>query len=553
MHCLSQVLLIHYKRFKPVKRGDQIISVKLQHPIEAKPELYIKGQKYDLVGVLVHQGESANSGHYYFDTVCPPYTTTLRAYRSNNDDTPELISMETLIDDVNHAYMLAYQKAAEPPTEQPAAASVPPPPERTPSQQKSDEVADSTSETSTQAENEFKAKIAERDAILSIPNAMRSHWQHTRYSSLKKSIAKDKDKFPHIPVGMPAMTPAEKKAAQRKRKSDAEREEEREGNRARMATPEAKDATRARMATDKNKEQTRARLATDKNKEQTRARMATDKNKEETRARMATNKNKAKDSARKATDANKKKTCARMATDENKERDRARKATDEAKERDRARKATTGYKAANLHHKTAKKAGLTVKAKDAMKTELILSGKFGVELNSLGVMDKVSQLPCTFTTSIIDMNNQVCEHCGARHFEKETGTRMCCVGGKVTLPCFKKPADALLRLLFKDDFNARTFRKFVRSFNNALCLSSLRFNERSFRSNYKPSVVIEGRVHQFFGPLLEKEHETPRFAQLWVHDPAMETTSRIANMSLPANISEAEATAVREIIETLQV
>ena len=78
---------------------------------------------------------------------------------------------------------------------------------------------------------------------------------------------------------------------------------------------------------------------------------------------------------------------------------------------------------------------------------------------------------------------------------------MCCVGGKVTLPCFKKPADGLLQLLFKDDFNARTFRKFVRSFNNALCLSSLRFNERSFRSNYKPSVVIEGRVHQFFGPL----------------------------------------------------
>ena len=553
MHCLSQVLLIHYKRFKPVKQGNQIISVKLQHPIEAKPELYIKGQKYDLVGVLVHQGESANSGHYYFDTVCPPYTTTLRAYRSNNDDMPELISMEALIDDVNHAYMLAYQKAAEPPPEQPAAASVPPPPERIPSQQKSDEVADSTSETATQEENEFKAKIAERDAILSIPNAMRSHWQHTRYSSLKKSIAKDKDKFPHIPVGMPAMTPAEKKAAQRKRKSDAEREEEREANRARMATPEAKDATRARMATDKNKEQARTRMATDKNKEETRARLASDKNKEQTRARMATDENKEKTRARMATDKNKEQTRGRMATDKNKAKDTARKATDENKKKTRARLATAEYKAANLQQKTAKKAGMTVKAKDAMKTELILSGKFGVELNSLGAMDKVSHLPCTFTTSIIDMKNQVCEHCGARHFEKETGTRMCCVGGKVTLPCFKKPADALLRLLFKDDFNARTFRKFVRSFNNALCLSSLRFNERSFRSNYKPSVVIEGRVHQFFGPLLEKEQETPRFAQLWVHDPAMETTSRIANMSLPASITEAEAIAVREIIETLQV
>ena len=403
MHCLSQVLLIHYKRFMPVMQGDQIISVKLCHPIEANPKLDIKGQKYDLVGVLVHQGESANSGHYYFDTVCPPYSSTRRAYRTNNDDTPELISMETLIDDVNHAYMLAYQKAAEPPTEQPAAASVPPPPESIPAQQMSDEVADSTSETATQEENEFKAKIAERDAILTIPNAERSHWQHTRYSSLKKSIAKDKDKFPHIPVRMHAMTPAEKKAAQRKRKSDAEREKEREVNRARMATPEAKDATRARMATDKNKEETRARMATDKNKEETRARLATDKNKEETRARMATDENKEQTRARMATDENKEQTRARMATDKNKEetrarmatdknkeQTRARMATDENKEKTRARLATAEYKAANLQQKTAKKAGMTVKAKDGMKTELILSGKFGVELNSLGAMDKVS-------------------------------------------------------------------------------------------------------------------------------------------------------------------
>ena len=125
-------------------------------------------------------------------------------------------------------------------------------------------------------EKEFRANIAERDAILSIPNAKRSHWQHARYVSLKKSIAKDKDKFPHIPVKMLAMTPAEKKAAQRKRKSDAEREEEREANRARMATPEAKEATRARMKTPKAMEATRARKATPEAKEATRARMATD-------------------------------------------------------------------------------------------------------------------------------------------------------------------------------------------------------------------------------------------------------------------------------------
>ena len=509
MHCITQVLIIHYKRFKPVQQGDRFLNIKLRHPVEAKTELCINGQKYDLVGVLVHQGESANSGHYYFDTVCPPYTATQRAYRSNNDDRPELISIETLIDDVNDAYMLAYQKAAEPAAA--SAASIPSAPKGT-QRDKAEEVATNSSNTVVRDETYFKNLLQKRNSILEVPKPDRSTQQRSEYVRVCEEIRKLKDGYPHISVKTAPKTTIEKKATYRQNKQNKEKEQKKD--QARKATDEAKEKDRARKASDEAKEKTRARMATDGNKEKDRVRKASDEAKEKTRVRMA---------------------------------------TDDNKEKDRARKATAEYKAANLQQKTAKKAGMTVKAKDGMRTELIFSGKFGVELNSLGAMDKVSHLSSALTTVIIDINAQVCQDCGARHFAKETGTRMCCVGGKVTLPCFKKPADGLLQLLFKDDFNARTFRKFVRSFNNALCLSSLRFNERSFRSNYKPSVVIEGRVHQFFGPLLEKEHETPRFAQLWVHDPAMETTSRIANMSLPANISEAEAAAVREIIETLQV
>ena len=560
MHCITQVLIIHYKRFKPVQQGDRFLNIKLRHPVEAKTELCINGQKYDLVGVLVHQGESANSGHYYFDTVCPPYTATQRAYRSNNDDRPELISIETLIDDVNDAYMLAYQKAAEPaavsaermplpqkveevanaasdtvtqvqsvssttapstsevlPKEKAeeahpaAAASIPSAPKGT-QRDKAEEVATNSSNTVIHDETYFKNLLQKRNSILEVPKPDRSTQQRSEYVRVCEEIRKLKDGYPHISVKTAPKTNIEKKATYRQNKQNKEKEQKKD--QARKATDEAKEKDRARKASDEAKEKDRARKATDEAKEKDRARKASDEAKEKTRARMA---------------------------------------TDEAKEKTRARMATDEAKAANLQQKTAKKAGMTVKAKDGMRTELIFSGKFGVELNSLGAMDKVSHLSSALTTVIIDINAQVCQDCGARHFAKETGTRMCCVGGKVTLPCFKKPADGLLQLLFKDDFKARTFRKFVRSFNNALCLSSLRFNERSFRSNYKPSVVIEGRVHQFFGPLLEKEHETPRFAQLWVHDPAMETTSRIANMSLPANISEAEAAAVREIIETLQV
>ena len=68
--------------------------------------------------------------------------------------------METLVDDVNNAYMLAYQKAADPPREQPAAACVLPPAVRTPFQQKVEEVANTTSDAEAErAEDPSKQSV----------------------------------------------------------------------------------------------------------------------------------------------------------------------------------------------------------------------------------------------------------------------------------------------------------------------------------------------------------------------------------------------------------
>ena len=377
MHCLSQVFLIHYKRFEIVKQNGQFSNIKIHDPIAANSDLFICGQKYDLVGVLVHQGESANSGHYFFDTVCPPYLTTRLAYRSNNDDRPGTISMETLIEDVNNAYMLAYQKAADPPREQPAAACVPPPAERmplrkkvedpeiqsvsaatvpsspheAPQQKNAKERATNTSDTVVQDEEYFKDLLQERDAILSIPKAARSTAERSRNKRVNEEIKKLKDRYPDISVRQPAKTSAERVATYRQ--NEMNKEKEKEKDRARMAVPEAKEKTRARMATPENKAKTSARMAATENK---------------------------------------KRDCARKATTENKEKDRARKATEENKEKTRARMATTENKAADLQRKTAKKANVKVKARDGLKSGLILSGKFGVETNSLGAMDKVNPL-----------------------------------------------------------------------------------------------------------------------------------------------------------------
>ena len=53
---------------------------------------------------------------------------------------------------------------------------------------------------------------------------------------------------------------------------------------------------------------------------------------------------------------------------------------------------------------------------------------------------------------------------------------MCCMDGKVVLPRIKKPTEPFLRLLFTEDVEGRTFKKYIRSFNNGLCLSSLQYN-----------------------------------------------------------------------------
>ena len=197
--------------------------------------------------------------------------------------------METLIDDVNNAYMLAYQKAADPPREQPAAACVLPPAVRTPYQQKVEEVADTTSDAEAEraedsskqsvsatevpstpdvtpqqrevdpsaatsvpstpkvtqhdkanegaanisdgavrGEDYFKDVLQERDAILSKPKADRSTAEISRHKRLNEKIGKLKDRYPNISIKQPAKTSAEKMASCRQKEMNREREKEKD-------------------------------------------------------------------------------------------------------------------------------------------------------------------------------------------------------------------------------------------------------------------------------------------------------------------------------------
>ena len=145
----------------------------------------------------------------------------------------------------------------------------------------------------------------------------------------------------------------------------------------------------------------------------------------------------------------------------------------------------------------------------------------------------------------------VCSHCSALKWNKETST-LCCTNGKISLTPFPSPPDYLQNLWTADTAEARLFRENARSFNNALALSSIVVTERKFESNYSPSVVFEGKVCQMYGPLEADKNEVPRFAQLYIHDPATQHTMRLKNMNLPSSLNKKQTTLIVSVMKKLQ-
>ena len=104
----------------------------------------------------------------------------------------------------------------------------------------------------------------------------------------------------------------------------------------------------------------------------------------------------------------------------------------------------------------------------------------------------------------------------------------------------------------QENIESKLFRENTRSFNNSLALSSIQVNVKHFGNGYCPSVIFEGKVTQYCGPLIPEDGQAPRFAQLYIHDPATENTSRFRNMSLPSNLSSKQINIIRNTLDNLQ-
>ena len=163
------------------------------------------------------------------------------------------------------------------------------------------------------------------------------------------------------------------------------------------------------------------------------------------------------------------------------------------------------------------------KNKIATRMEEILKGDIYIE-------------PLHESNDSIGKMDHECQYCQALKFKKEN-SRMCCLDGKVKLPSYPEPPEILKDLWLGEDPTSKVFKNNARVLNNAICLSSVKVTEKKL-PGYNPSVIFQGRVTQFMGPLTAADGDA-RFAQLNCLDPLfLETTKRIHNMNMPTNISK---------------
>ena len=228
--------MVHFNRFNQ--------DGKIDGEIGGSATLSINGRVYHLTGILVHDGPSANSGHYFCDVISPPFSQTGVAYRCNDSDYPEQISREMLGTSFKNAYMHIYVLADELTTvsspklittnaQSPSTVATESAPSRQPTEKRRDETQTvsqgaglPTNNTShinapTNDLDELALLIAQRESILSIPPAKRTSADNNRKRKINEKIRKMTPK-------RPALTNAEKKQLQRQ--DETKREKEREAN-----------------------------------------------------------------------------------------------------------------------------------------------------------------------------------------------------------------------------------------------------------------------------------------------------------------------------------
>ena len=113
------------------------------------------------------------------------------------------------------------------------------------------------------------------------------------------------------------------------------------------------------------------------------------------------------------------------------------------------------------------------------------------------------------------------------------------------LDVVKVPDPALTKLWHATSAIGNTLRKFARPLNNAFAMASQVVHMPKLapgRNGWNPSLVIQGKLHHFMGPLFPAEGKPTAFAQTYMHDPSMANTTALdLRMANSSSSSESDA------------
>ena len=153
---------------------------------------------------------------------------------------------------------------------------------------------------------------------------------------------------------------------------------------------------------------------------------------------------------------------------------------------------------------------------------------------------------------------------------------LCCKGGKVYIPPFKKPPAFLAKLLrFDGNSRAKRFVSKIRQYNCLFAFTSMGANiDRTINNSRGPNIFkISGQVSHRMGSLVPKikdsprfngERESPKYLELYIYDTTNEVKNRINAVNpdndTNANLDEAIVTglvamlnACNPLVQTLRM
>ena len=166
---------------------------------------------------------------------------------------------------------------------------------------------------------------------------------------------------------------------------------------------------------------------------------------------------------------------------------------------------------------------MEVKTKDQ---HLLIYLKDGARLTAktIDFDTKWDKWPCVvpIVTRYVGLKNATYDH------RKRPNFTAYCSCGKVSLPPLAQLPSPLRDLLEGQTLEAKQFRNHIRKYNNSFAFTF--FGAKIDQSMARGGVYtyrLQGKLHHRMGSLLPSEGETPKLAQMYIHDQEMQEECRL--------------------------